>query len=352
MKLVHGGDTVGYRERYGHDALDFSANVSPLGVPEAVARAIGEAAFQADQYPDPLCRALTAALSQTEAVPKAWILCGNGAADLIFRLVLAEKPKHALVLAPTFAEYAAALETVDCEIHRHMLREENDFALTDDVLNAIEPPIDRVFLCQPNNPTGQAADRTLMRRILAKCEAVGARLAVDECFLDFLPDGEAWTMKPRADGLALRQNPPHERPVRGLTCRVVRLGYGLCADEDLLARMRRAGQPWAVSSLAQTAGMAALGQTKYVAQVRTLIETERPYLLEGLRALGLRVIEGRANYLLFRADEMLGERLEKLGVVVRSCGNYPGLDDSWYRTAVRTRRENDALLAALREAMA
>ena len=189
MKLVHGGDTVGYRERYGHDALDFSANVSPLGVPEAVARAIGEAAFQADQYPDPLCRALTAALSQTEAVPKAWILCGNGAADLIFRLALAEKPKHALVLAPTFAEYAAALETVDCEIHRHMLREENDFALTDDVLNAIEPPIDRVFLCQPNNPTGQAADRTFMRRILAKCEAVGARLAVDECFLDFLPDG-------------------------------------------------------------------------------------------------------------------------------------------------------------------
>ena len=311
MKLVHGGDTVGYRERYGHDALDFSANVSPLGVPEAVARAIGEAAFQADQYPDPLCRALTAALSQTEAVPKAWILCGNGAADLIFRLALAEKPKHALVLAPTFAEYAAALETVDCEIHRHMLREENDFALTDDVLNAIEPPIDRVFLCQPNNPTGQAADRTLMRRILAKCEAVGARLAVDECFLDFLPDGEAWTMKPEL-----------------------------------------AAHPGLFILKAQTAGLAALGQTEYVTQVRTLIETERPYLLEGLRALGLRVIEGRANYLLFRADEKLGERLEKLGVVVRSCGNYPGLDDSWYRTAVRTRRENDALLAALREAMA
>ena len=245
---------------------------------------------------------------------------------------------------------AAALETVDCEIHRHMLREENDFALTDDVLNAIEPPIDRVFLCQPNNPTGQAANRTLMRRILAKCEAVGARLAVDECFLDFLPDGEAWTMKPELaahPGLFILKAFTKLYGMAG-----VRLGYGLCADEDLLARMRRAGQPWAVSSLAQTAGLAALGQTKYVAQVRTLIETERPYLLEGLRALGLRVIEGRVNYLLFRADETLGERLEKLGVVVRSCGNYPGLDDSWYRTAVRTRRENDALLAALREAMA
>ena len=132
----------------------------------------------------------------------------------------------------------------------------------------------------------------------------------------------------------------------------VRLGYGLCADAALLERMRRAGQPWAVSSLAQAAGLAALTQRDYVRQVRALIETERPYLLAGLRALGLRVIEGRANYLLFRADETLGERLEARGALIRRCGNYPGLDDTWYRTAVRTRRENDALLAALREVLA
>ena len=350
MKLVHGGDTVGYRERYGHDALDFSANVSPLGIPEAVARAIGEAAFQADKYPDPLCRALTAALGKAEDVPKDWILCGNGAADLIFRLALAKKPRHALILAPTFAEYAAALETVDCEIRRYTLDEADDFAPSDGILAAIEPPVDLVFLCQPNNPTGQVADRSLMRRILARCETVGALLAVDECFLDFLPDCESWTMKP---DLAAH---PSLLILKAFTklygMAGVRLGYGLCADTDLLARMRNAGQPWAVSSLAQGAGLAALEQGDYVARVRALTETERPYLLAGLRALGLRTIEGKANYLLFRADEALGERLEKRGVVVRRCGNYPGLDDTWYRTAVRTRRENDALLAALKEAMA
>ncbi len=70
MKLVHGGDTVGYREKYGRDALDFSANVSPLGTPEAVARAIGAAAYRADCYPDPLCRELCAALGEAEGVPK------------------------------------------------------------------------------------------------------------------------------------------------------------------------------------------------------------------------------------------------------------------------------------------
>ena len=131
----------------------------------------------------------------------------------------------------------------------------------------------------------------------------------------------------------------------------VRLGYGLCADGKLLAQMRSAGQPWSVSSLAQAAGIAALGQGDYVERVRTLVEEERPYLLAGLRALGLRVIAGRANYLLFRAAKTLGEEMEERGVVLRGCGNYPGLDDTWYRTAVRTRKENDILLQTLKEVL-
>ena len=123
------------------------------------------------------------------------------------------------------------------------------------------------------------------------------------------------------------------------------------ADGELLAHMRNAGQPWAVSSLAQAAGIAALEQGDYVERVRALVEEERPYLMEGMRALGLRVIAGRANYLLFRAAKTLGEEMEKRGVVLRGCGNYPGLDDTWYRTAVRTREENDILLQTLREVL-
>lgn len=115
--------------------------------------------------------------------------------------------------------------------------------------------------------------------------------------------------------------------------------------------MRAAGQPWAVSSLAQAAGIAALDETEYVAKVRALIEAQRPVLADGLRALGLRVIEGRANYLLFRAPEALGEALRHKGAVLRSCGNYPGLDASWYRTAVRTENENRQLLALLAETL-
>lgn len=69
-QLVHGGDWMGYRERFGRDALDFSANVSPLGLPEGVAQAIRDALPLADRYPDPLCRTLRAALSRAEGVPQ------------------------------------------------------------------------------------------------------------------------------------------------------------------------------------------------------------------------------------------------------------------------------------------
>ena len=99
MQLVHGGDWAGYRAQYGQDALDLSANVSPLGLPEGVAKAITAALATADRYPDPLCRALRAKLAVHEKVPMEHILCGNGAADLIFRLVWAAKPRTALLPA-------------------------------------------------------------------------------------------------------------------------------------------------------------------------------------------------------------------------------------------------------------
>ena len=347
-QLVHGGDWMGYRERFGRDALDFSANVSPLGLPEGVAQAIREALTEADRYPDPLCRTLRAALSRAEGVPPEQILCGNGAADLIFRLVWAAKPRRALVTAPTFAEYAAALDTAGCEVKRFFLGEAEDFAVTDALVDAVDESIDMVFLCQPNNPTGQLASPGLVEKLLRRCEACGAILAVDECFLDFLPDADRWTAKPLLESSSLVIFKAFTK-LYGMAG--VRLGYCLCGDEALLEKMQAAGQPWAVSSLAQAAGVAALKETAYVDEVRALIAQQRPAMTAGLRALGLRVIDGRANYLIFRGPADLNERLRPLGTQVRSCANYPGLGPEWYRTAVRTAPENARLLEIMREVL-
>lgn len=348
MELVHGGDWAGYRAEFGRDALDFSANVSPLGLPAGVAAAITAALPMADRYPDPLCRALRTKLAAAEGVDTAQILCGNGAADLIYRLALALCPRRALLPAPTFAEYAAALETVDCDVQRFLLREENDFAVTDGFVDAIDDSTDAVFLCQPNNPTGQLASPGLVEKLLRRCEACRAILAVDECFLDFLPDADRWTAKPLLESGSLVIFKAFTK-LYGMAG--VRLGYCLCGDAVLLEKMQAAGQPWAVSSLAQAAGVAALKETAYVDEVRALIAQQRPAMTAGLRALGLRVIDGKANYLLFRAPADLNERLRPLGTQVRSCANYPGLGPEWYRTAVRTAPENARLLEIMREVL-
>ena len=349
MELVHGGDWAGYRARFGHDALDFSANVSPLGLPQGVADAIVAALPTADRYPDPLCRELRTALSRAEQLPEPWILCGNGAADLIYRLVWTLKPRRALLPAPTFAEYAAALESVGCEVKRKTLHEADDFAVTEAFVQAVNQSIDLVFLCQPNNPTGQITPPELVQRLVRRCADCGAVLVVDECFLDFLQQRDALTAKP------LLQTAPNLVILKAFTklyaMAGVRLGYALCANTALLAKMQAAGQPWGVSSLAQAAGAAALRETAYADAVRALIADQRPRLAAGLRALGLQVIEGGANYLLFRAPETLGAALQQRGVCLRSCGNYPGLSVGWYRTAVRTAPENEQLLQTMREVL-
>ena len=258
------------------------------------------------------------------------------------------KPRRALVTAPTFAEYATALESVGCTVERFFLREQEDFAVTDAFCAAIRPGVDMVFLCQPNNPTGQLAALPLVEQILRRCAACGTLLVVDECFLDFLPDHALHTAK----GLLGEGNLVILEAFTKLYGMAgVRLGYALSADTSLLEQMQACGQPWGVSSLAQAAGLAALEETAYVEKVRALIAEQRPRLTAGLRALGLRVLDGRANYLLFQAPETLGEALRQRGAVLRSCANYPGLGPGWYRTAVRTGPENEQLLKLLAEVL-
>ena len=84
-------------------------------------------------------------------------------------------------------------------------------------------------------------------------------------------------------------------------------------------------------------------------RTRAYVSTQRAQLVDGLRACGLRVVPSQANYILFQCSKELYEPLLARGFLIRRCGNYEGLDNSWYRIAVRTADENAALLAALRE---
>ena len=224
---IHGGDV--YRNP---GILDFSANCNPYGMPKGVKEAVIQALDKAECYPDVKCDALRKALAKEEGVTEEKIICGNGAADLIFGLVLARKPKRALLLAPTFAEYEQALASVECEIVYVPLSEEEGFVPQENFINAITEDIDMVCFCNPNNPTGILADRKYVEKILQRCKNSNAFLVLDECFIDFIENPEAYTMK------AYLKNYTNFFLLKAFTKKYamagIRLGYGFCSDKNTL----------------------------------------------------------------------------------------------------------------------
>lgn len=337
----HGGDI------YGGIALDFSANVSPLGTPRSVTDAIERALPELYRYPDPYCRTLVQTISEYEGVPKNFVLCGNGASELIYAYCGAVRPKRAMELAPTFSEYSLALRRTGCEVVRFALKQEENFDLREKFLPILaREKIDALFLCNPNNPTGRLIADDLLEEILRICREKNIALFVDECFLS-LSDGGVDLTPSLSDfpQLFILKAFTKSFGMAGL-----RLGYGLSADEALLRKMSAAVPPWNVSTLAQAAGVAALGDAEFLERNRAVIRAERPRLEERLRELGFWVCPSQANYILFRGEAGLADRLRERGAAIRDCANFEGLGPGWYRAAVRLREENDALLDAMRRA--
>lgn len=337
-KNPHGGDVYG-----APVALDFSSNVNPFGTPPDVIAAIRRAAALVRQYPDPYCRALTAAISAQEGVKESMILCGAGAAELIYAYCGAVWPKKAMELAPTFLEYSAAAAHFGAKLVRVPLHAP-DFLPDARLLDALqEEKPDVLFLCTPNNPTGRLLDRALLQKALDICLAQGTHVLLDECFLDFTDEKSARDLLPQFENLLILKAFTKNFALAG-----ARVGYCLTENHALLREMSRSCQPWNVSLPAQAAGVAALQEWSWVLRAQGLTRRERAYLSQELPALGFEPSPSEANYLLLRAPVGLDTALLRRGIAIRNCENYPGLGPGWYRIAVRLHEENEALLDAMR----
>ena len=374
---AHGGDWYSFQEKRGFLPLDFSANVSPLGLPESARAAAGRALYESARYPDPDCRALRKAIAQEYGVPAEWIFCGNGAADIIYRAAYAARPRRALLLAPCFEEYERALRSAGAEVDfyfpdadRFTIRDASHF------LELVHPDTDMIILGEPNNPTGLCTDREVLAQIADVCESRGVRLVLDECFMDFVEDSEGRSLIHRWSSLSEEIHYRNVCVLRAFTkfygMAGLRLGWCVIPDLDFLRKVQLAGPPWAVSCAAQAAGIAALKEHGYREELRALVARERPRLAEGLERLGFFVLPGEANFLAFyvpaglypgntdltkkrAADSMrkkqinLDELLRSYGIMIRDLRSFRGLGSGWYRTAVRTKEENERLLNALSE---
>jgi len=340
-KSPHGGDIYSNTVN-----LDFSANINPKGMPEKVRQALIDAAGKCEAYPDPYCAALREKIAEHEQVPKSCIICGNGAAELIYAYAFTlPKNRPALIVSPTFCEYGQSLTAAGINAEYYIMKETDNFGLTDEFLRTDFNKYNAVFICSPNNPTGI----TVKPSVLYAIAKTGVCLFCDFCFLDL-------TETPgKYDIPALLSKYPNITILRAFTKSYamagVRLGYAMCGDAEFLAAMSEKVQCWNVSTLAQAAGTAALECTDWLAESVKTVASERRYLTENLTKLGIRVYPGEANYLLLYSDADLCAKLMERKIMVRDCSNYIGLKNGHIRIAVRTREENDCLLTELKEVL-
>lgn len=326
--------------------IDYTANINPLGMPQAVREAAQRGIRDAIYYPDPACRELREAISKKETVPLERIFIGNGAAELLFLICQTIKPNRALLIAPSFHEYEQALKSVDCACVYHELLEENEFQIKKEgLLGQIEKEqnLELLFLCNPNNPVGDILEKELLLPILDVCKKKHIICVLDECFIEFCQGGSMVPYLDHYDNLMIIKAFTKLYAMPGL-----RLGYGMTSHVELLRQMQEKKQPWNVSVPAQYAGIAALKETDFVKKSIEYIQRERRYLLEEIkdRKLCKKIYGSKANYIFFQAEEALLEALDQKGFAIRDCSNYRNLGKGYYRIAIRRHEENQKLVDA------
>jgi threonine-phosphate decarboxylase len=324
------------------DLLDFSQNINPLGAPSGAIKAARRALREeAGRYPDAGYQDLREALAAYLGVSPARILPTNGAAEALFLAARCGSGRgKALILEPTFSEYAAAARAAGLEpLRRVARRPEDGFRLDPGVLEDLDG-VSLAFLCNPNNPTGDALGRAEVLELADRVLGAGVTLVVDEAFADFAP--EIGAVADTREDLYVARSFTKFFGMPGL-----RLGCLVCTDPD---RVRRFQPSWSVNAVAAAAATAAVRDSHFVASSVEEATRLREELFAGLQALpGLIPWPGAANFLLVGGPEGLVERLARRGILVRGCEPFLGLGPGYFRVAVRGSDENGRLLNALKE---
>lgn len=322
-KYEHGGNIYSDNIKY-----DFSANINPLGMPESVKKILSESTDLYEHYPEPYSEKLISAIAEYEKISAENIVCGNGASDLLYKIISVLKPKKAFLEFPSFIEYEKVLSENNCIISENLISDN-----------------DLIILGNPNNPTGKIQNKDTLEKICKMCAENDVYFICDECFLDFVKDRKSRS----AFNFINKKVIILKAFTKIYAMAGLRLGYAVFGDVELAERVKYSGQCWNVSVPAQIAGIEALKETDYIKRTLSLIDNEKKYLSENLKRLGIKTYESDANFILLYTEIPIGKFLAEKGIKIRSCENFRNLDKNYFRIAVRTHEENTALVKALEE---
>ena len=325
----HGGSIV-------RGVTDFSVNLNPYGPPDFIFDALKACMGEIKNYPDVESVQLKALIARKFGCLESEVLVGAGVSELIQLVAIGFVKKRAVIPAYTYGEYEKSVRMMGAEVKKV---EMPGLELKPELISETMQPGDVVFLCNPNNPTGQYILDEGLSLLIDEAERVDALLVFDEAYVDFVNNAfPSHSYISSTRNLLILRSLTKSFAIPG-----VRVGYAL-SSEPVISVLRKLKTPWSVSIFAQRIGEAVLGAAgdRFIEETREKISMSKRRLE---RALG---IHSDANFYILDtgrvASEVRAELLSR-GLAVRDCTSF-GLP-SHIRFSVRKDEENEILMDML-----
>lgn len=351
----HGSDLEKVERTFGipkETITSFGANVNPLGISPMLRENLAAHIDAITSYPDREYTDLRTAISIYTGAPLESIMVGNGSTELIGLFIQIEQPKKALIISPTYSEYEREIKLSGGTCLYHYLKEASAFQIDiDALLGDITDEIDLLIICNPNNPTSTIIPRDAMDRILSHCRKTNTFVLIDETYIEFAPDMEEVTAIP------LTKTYPNMVILRGISkffaAPGLRLGYSICQNKELYARMKEIKNPWTINSLAGVAGEIMFSDHSYIMESKQFTNTEREFCKKALDHMkNVRYYDSYGNFILVKilkpgvSSYDLFVHCIKKGLMIRDCSDFAGLDETFVRFCFMSHEKNVALMDA------
>ncbi|MBU1122833.1 MAG: threonine-phosphate decarboxylase CobD [Candidatus Omnitrophota bacterium] len=334
--------------------IDFSANINPLGLPKSVKETIIKNIKMITHYPQPHSDQLKIKLAAFHKINRNNLITGNGSIDLIYLIPRALRIKTGLIITPTFSEYETALQLNNARTIFFNVWKQNNFTIDESTLIPLIKKADLVFLCNPNNPTGTILFRDKILNLLNVCREYNTFLVIDETFMNFAKAESRFSLlaeAPKYKNLIILRSLTKFFAFAGL-----RLGYAV-GNRETIKLLSQYQYPWNINFLAQIAGQKVIEETSYIKKSKDFIQKEKEYLYHQLNRIeGLKMYPPNVNFILgnlksnakIKNVKTLSEKMAKKGILIRDCSNFRGLNNTFFRVAVKTRRQNEQLVRLLK----
>ena len=342
----HGGNIYHIAHRLGcapSEIIDMSSNVNPLGPPPGLVSFLKDNLNVITALPEVDSNLLVHAFAKRYGIDPARLLAGNGSTQFIYAIPLALATKKAMIIGPTYADYADACRLHNIRFEYFTAQESEVFKADIDLIKKQAQGFDTVFICNPNNPTGTlfTADE-----IESLCRALpDTYFVIDESYLPFVSAGDHESMiGPCLPNVIVLNSMSKIFRISGL-----RIGF-IIASKNTIEKLKRYSLPWSVNALAQAAVRYLMEHqaevNTFVDRTQKLIETEKKQFTEKLaNAPGIKLFASTTSFILAKLVSRLtaGDIFQNLlqeKILIRNCSNIKGLSDRFIRISLKNSETN------------